>query len=129
MFLYKHFLSTPDEANTDETEDILRNLGYILSSKRGCSHFRPLFGLSDVAFRTPEEAVTQISQEVLENVRLYEPRVRLIRVDEQYDDDGRRASLIVVLRPWSDEPDIHLRVDLQNGSVGLNRAPETAHGG
>lgn len=113
MFLYKHFV---DPSATGEEEDILRNLGFVLSTKRGSGYFLPSFGLSDVTFRTPEEAVTQLTQEIEENVRLYEPRVELVKVHEVYDDDGRKVRLVVALRRRDTKKPLQLVVDIEKGT-------------
>jgi phage baseplate assembly protein W len=118
MFLYKHFMRAPE----DETEDIRRNLGFILSTKRGCGYFLDSFGLSDVAFRTPEEAVTQLSLELEENIRLYEPRVVLVRLNEIYDDDGRRVRLVAILRRRSTQEVLHLTFDLEKRKFDVQPA-------
>ena len=115
MFLYKHFMGT----TVDEEEDIRRNLGFVLSTKRGCGYFLETFGLSDVAFRTPEEAVTLLTREIEENVRLYEPRVELVKVNEVYDDDGKRVRLVVLLRRRSSKEVLRLVVDLERGSFDV----------
>jgi predicted component of type VI protein secretion system len=117
MFLYKHFMRAPE----DETEDIRRNLGFILSTKRGCGYFLESFGLSDVAFRTPEKAVTQLSQELEENIRLYEPRVVLVRLNEVYDDDGR-VRLVATLRRRSTQEVLHLTFDLEKRKFDVQPA-------
>nr|PZN19149.1 MAG: hypothetical protein DIU78_21555 [Pseudomonadota bacterium] len=121
MFLYKHFMG----ARPDEDEDIRRNLGFVLSTKRGCGYFLDSFGLSDMAFRTPEEAVTRLSQELEENIRLYEPRVRLVKINEVYDDDGRRVRLVAILARRASTQELELVIDLENRTFDLRpKGPE-----
>jgi phage baseplate assembly protein W len=107
VFLYKHFVGGKD---TSEVDDIIRNLGYILSSKRGCAYFLQSFGLTDTGFRTTGEMVQTITAEIEENVRLYEQRVELVEVDEEYS--GGRAKLIVNLRVRGHKEKLKLTVDL-----------------
>src|SRR5262249_19227624 len=76
--------------------DITRNLNNVLTTKRGYGYFLENFGLTDAAFRTTEEMVVVLSREIAENIRLYEPRVELIDIDEEYD--GYRPRLVVNLR-------------------------------
>ena len=113
MFLYKHFVGGPE---TSELDDIARNLGFVLRTKRGAGYFLESFGLSDMGFRTPEEMVTTLSAEIAENVRLYEPRVEVVSIDEEQDDDGRRTALVVKLRLRSGDRGLALVVDLAKGT-------------
>jgi len=115
MFLYKHFMGEAP----DEDEDIRRNLGFVLSTKRGCGYFLDSFGLSDVAFRTPEEAVTNLSRELEENIRLFEPRVHLVKINEVYDDEGRRVRLVAILSRRSSSQQLELVVDLETRSFDV----------
>jgi phage baseplate assembly protein W len=115
MFLTKHFLGI----KSDEADDIRRNLGFVLSTKRGSGYFLQNFGLSDVAFRTPEEAVTKLTEELEENIRLYEPRVALVKVNEVYDDDGRRVRLVAVLRRRESRELLKLVVNLESRTFDI----------
>lgn len=110
MFLYKHFVPG---AKLDLLEDIRRNLTHVLGSKRSTGYFRRDFGLSEVGFRTPEEMVTILTQEIRENIRLYEQRVEVVDIDEEYDDDGNRVRLVVQLRLRGAKERLRLIVDLQ----------------
>jgi hypothetical protein len=82
MFLYKNFLGGRDSS---VMEDVIRNLSYVLRTKRGTGYFLEKFGTSDIGFRTPEEMVVALTSEIRENVRLWEPRVEVIDVDEDWD--------------------------------------------
>lgn len=93
-FLYRKFLGGTETL----IEDVARNLGYILTSKRGAAAFLPSFGLTSTGFRTSEEMVNTFREEVLENIRLYEPRVEVLRVEEEYDDDTGRPRLALTIR-------------------------------
>lgn len=110
MFFSKHFLA----AAVDELQDIERNLGFLLSSKRACGYFLENFGLGEMTFRTPEEAVVRLSAEIEENIRLYEPRVELIKIGEVYDDDGR-VKLVVRLRVRTRDEALRLIIDPKDG--------------
>ncbi len=92
--------SSTSTSSTEPTRarwtDIIRNLNNVLTTKRGYGYFLETFGLTDAAFRTTEEMVIVLSREIKENVRLYEPRVELIEIDEEYS-DGQRPRLIVKL--------------------------------
>lgn len=114
MFLYKHFVGGPD---VSEIDDIGRNLGFILSTKRGCSYFLDSFGLTDTGFRTMAEMVTTLTREIEENVRLYEQRVELTGIDERYTDG--RARLIVHLRVREGQEKLTLTVNLADRTFDI----------
>ncbi len=120
MFLYKHFIAGSE---TSELDDVIRNLGFVLRTKRGCGYFIPQFGLSDVGYRTPEELVTSLRAEIAENVRLFEPRVQLLDVDEVYDDDGKRVRLVVNMKLREGSDRLRLVIDLRNNSFDIQ--PDT----
>ncbi len=109
MFLYKNFVGG---GGTSEVEDVIRNLRFILGTKRGAGYFLKTFGLTDVGYRTQEEMVVTLMAEIEENIRLYEPRVELIEIDEEHDEEGGRAGLKVNLRLRSTEEQVRLVVDL-----------------
>jgi len=116
MFLYKHFIGGSE---TSELDDVIRNLGFVLRTKRGCGYFMPQFGLSDVGYRTPEELVTSLRAELAANIRLFEPRVQLLDVDEVYDDDGKRVRLVVNMKLRDGSERLRLVVDLRNNSFDI----------
>lgn len=123
MFLYKHFVGGP---NTSETDDIIRNLGFILTTKRGYGYFQESFGLTDTGYRTTEEMVTTMTREIEENIRLFEPRVELVDIDEEYADD--RARLIVNLRVRDRKDKLMLTVNLSDRSFDIVPVPAKAKG-
>lgn len=115
MFLYKHFVGGP---NVSEMDDIVRNLGLVLSTKRGCGYFLESFGLTDTGFRTTAEMVTTMTREIEENVRLYEQRVELVGIDERYSDG--RARLIVNLRVRDNQEKLTLTVNLADRTFDIS---------
>jgi phage baseplate assembly protein W len=117
MFLYKHFGGGP---HVGEMDDIIRNLGLILSTKRGCGYFLESFGLTDTGFRTTSEMVSTMTREIAENVRLYEPRVELVDIDEKYNEG--RASLVVNLRLRDKKEQLTLTVNLANRTFDIQPA-------
>ena len=120
MFLYKHFVSGQEDS---EIEDIVRNLNFVLKTKRGTGYFLESFGLSDVGFRTPEEMITTLTAELTENIRLYEPRVELVDIDEEHDDEGHRVRLVVNLRMRSAADILQIVVDLKRNVFDVRVAP------
>jgi predicted component of type VI protein secretion system len=93
-FLTRKFLGR------DETllQEVLSNLGHLLSAKRGAASFLRGFGLSETGFRTAEEMLGQLGAEIRENIRLYEPRVEVTEVEEDYEGEDGRLRLVVHCR-------------------------------
>ena len=87
MFLKRKFLGQASAG--DNIQDIVENLRAVLTTKRGCGHFLPEFGLTETGFRTSEEMVVSLSQELRENIKRYEPRVKITEIDDDYDDNGK----------------------------------------
>lgn len=123
MFLYKHFVGGRP---LSELEAVIWNLNHVLRSKRGTGYFLRNFGLSEAGFRTPEEMVTALMAELRENIRLYEPRVELIDIDEDYDDTGARAKLVVGLRMRGAKARLKIVVDLQKNTLDVVPVEEPA---
>ncbi len=119
MFLYKHFVGGPAMS---ESDDVMRNLRVVLGTKRGAGYFLRSFGLTDVGYRTQEEMVVTLTAEIEENIRLYEPRVELLDIDEVYDDNGGRARLEVKLRLRGTEERLELVVDLATKTFDFRAA-------
>jgi len=119
VFLYKHFVPGAD---TSELADITRNLNNILTTKRGYGYFLETFGLTDAAFRTTEEMVLVLTRELNENIRLYEPRVELVDIDEEYS-DGERPRLVVNLRLRDSKTKLKLVVNLGDRSFDIVPVP------
>ena len=114
MFLYKHFIKGHEAT---ELDDVIRNLNYILTTRRGYGYFLENYGLSDTNFRTTEEMVVKLSDEISETIRLYEPRVELLEIDEMYD--GDRPRLVVKLRLREHREKLKLVVDMQTRSFDI----------
>lgn len=125
MFLRKHFLG---EKDVSEVEDVIDNLGNVLRTKRGAGYFLENFGLSDTGYRTSEEMVTGLTAEIRENVRLYEPRVELIDVDDEYDDDGGRVRLVIQMKLRSKDEMIGLYIDLKKNTFEFRAKPKPEGG-
>jgi hypothetical protein len=114
MFLYKHFVGGPP---LSEIDDIGRNLRYIFSSKRGCGYFLESFGLTDTGFRTTGQMVKTIAREIEENIRLYEQRVELLKIDEKYTKG--RARLVVHLRLRDKQEKLMLTVNVADRTFDI----------
>lgn len=101
MFLHRKFLG---DTESSEFDDVVRNVRYILRSRRGAAWFREDFGLRTEGFRTQEQFVTVLSAQIQETLERYEPRLEVVEVDEEHDDDGKvRLVVRCRLKGHSDE--------------------------
>lgn len=82
----------------------MRNVRYILASRRGAAWFRDDFGLTMEGFDTQEQFVTVVTQQLRETLKQYEPRLHIIDVDEEHDRGGK-VRLVVRCRLRSDDKD------------------------
>jgi predicted component of type VI protein secretion system len=119
-FLSRKFLGRQETL----LEEVLRNLHHLLSAKRGAASFLPGFGLSETGFRTAEEMLGQLGAEIRENIRLYEPRVEVTEVEEDYEGESGRLRLVVHCRLRHTAEPLSLLVDPYTRAVGL--APESS---
>ena len=106
-FLYRKFLGGTETP----LEDILRNLGYLLHAKRGSGSFLHEFGLSETGFRTAEEMLLTLSEEIRENLEHFEPRVALVEIEEEYLDDDPRPKLVLHLELKDTQAKLSLVLD------------------
>lgn len=111
-FLYRKFLGGEET----ELESVLRNLRYVLSARRGAASVMPDFGLSALAPRTPEGLYEWMNSEVRQCIARYEPRVEIVALEEDYDDDGR-PNLRLHLRLRSTSEDLRLMLDPRRREV------------
>jgi phage baseplate assembly protein W len=116
MFLRKHFLGGPPHSVLD---DVMENLRWIFSTRRGSGYFLDDFGVSDAGFRTPAEMVVSTTEEIRQNIRLYEPRVEVIDVDEDWDEAGKQSKLIVRLRLRDAKEKLEIVVDMAQRSFDV----------
>ncbi|HEY6880498.1 MAG TPA: GPW/gp25 family protein [Polyangiales bacterium] len=116
MFLRKHFL---DGAQLTVLEDVMQNLNWIFSTRRGSGYFLDDFGVSDVGFRTPSEMVVSMTDEIRQTIRLYEPRVEVVDVDEDWDETTNQPKLILRLRLRERSEKLEVVVDLAKRSFDV----------
>lgn len=114
-FLYRKFLHQPETP----LEDILRNIGYLLRAKRGSGSFLRHFGLTETGFRTAEEMLNTLSQEIKEGFALHEPRVEVTEIEEEYPDDDPRPRLLVHCRLKESQAKLSLLLDPRTREVKL----------
>jgi predicted component of type VI protein secretion system len=98
-------------------EDVRRNVGYLLRAKRGAASFHPLFGLSETGFRTVEEMLGRLSEEIRENLRLFEPRLEILEIEEDHDGPADRPRLVLHCRLKSTRAPLSLIFTPHTGTV------------
>lgn len=92
-FLHRKFLGvteTPRDA-------VLRNLGYLLTAKRGAASLLPGFGLTETGFRSDAERLAGLGAEIRETLSRYEPRVEVLEIDEDPERGSGAPGLVVRL--------------------------------
>ena len=122
MFLHEKFMGVkPGEYS--ERDDVINNLNNIFMTKRGVGSFLRNFGLTETGHKTQAEMITSLTREIKENILLYEPRVELVEVDEDFDDETNRTVLSVHLKIRSDGQPLHFSMDSKLKQLQL--APDT----
>ena len=122
MFLRRKFLKE-SSSNFSEVDDILENLSNVLSTKRGVGSFLRNFGLTETGYRTQNEMLNTLTRELRENILLFEPRVEIVEIDENFDEDTGRSALSVELVVKSTGKPLHFSMDSKLRQLQL--APET----
>lgn len=120
-FLVRRFLGVEETL----LESVLRNLRNLLGAKRGAASFLPGFGLTETGFRTAEEMLSLLTAEIRENIALYEPRVEVTEIEEDYESENGRLRLLVHCRLRSTSEPLSLLVDPRNQAVSLAPKAET----
>lgn len=94
-----------DYANASTIEEIKRNLEFFFSTFEGtCPGDRRLGIDPDIVDSTPPVAEQMLSQDLMEKVPVYEPRVEVDDVSCFYDGDGQLKSVVTII-PNSDYED------------------------
>ena len=114
-FLARRFLGVEETL----LESVMRNLSHLLSAKRGAASFLLGFGLSETGFRTAEEMLSRLTAEIRENITLYEPRVEVTEIEEDYEAENGRLRLLVHCRLKGSLEPLSVRVDPQSRAVSL----------
>ncbi|MEE2902063.1 MAG: GPW/gp25 family protein [Myxococcota bacterium] len=102
---------TNSSKNFSEVDDILENLSNVLSTKRGVGSFLRNFGLTETGYRTQNEMLNTLTRELRENILLFEPRVEIVEIDEDFDDETGRSSLSVELVVKATGQPLHFAMD------------------
>lgn len=124
MFLRRKFLG---EAPVSESEAIEGDLVHLFATRRGTGCFLPNFGFTDTGYRTPTERVERLSAEIRENLRLFEPRLQVVEIDDRYQEDGN-VQLHVHCRVLSTQDRVQLVVGPKGELLKVGAAEHGADG-
>jgi type VI secretion system lysozyme-like protein len=122
MFFSKHFGPSRDQEERGDSEqaDVRRNLEWILTSVRGVTSFLPTLGLSDNVHRPSSGVVAQLRAEVIENIERYEPRLEILAVEEEWDEDAERPRIQIDARLRSSDERLRLSVDTLSRKLSVS---------
>ena len=110
MFLRRVFQGV-DADKEDVLEDIAANLRNIFATKRGCGYFVRNYGFSDLSQGTTDEALAVLGAEIRENIRLFEPRLEILEIEEDYDDTTQKPTIQVRCRVRGADPELNFTID------------------
>jgi type VI secretion system protein len=83
----------------DDIKDIIENLNYVLNTKKGYGSFLPDFGIRDMnEYSSRDQLAAVIMEEVKFNIERYEPRLQLLKISIEKNDDPFRISFKIECR-------------------------------
>lgn len=118
MFLRRKFLN---EVATSERAAIAADIAQVFATRRGSHGVLPYFGFTDTGYRTPAEMIAGLSAEIRQNIALYEPRLGVVEIEDQYLDDGR-VQLCVHCRIRSTDERMQIVMDSQGNLLRIAAA-------
>lgn len=95
----------------ERVRDVVENLDLLLDTKRGVGHVFPDFGFSQSGQWSAEGLITHYTSELRENVARYEPRLEILEIDGEVNDEGW-PELIVEARIREAEGTWRIVIDL-----------------
>jgi type VI secretion system lysozyme-like protein len=91
MGLFRKIIN--NDSDEDIYKDIIDNLNNILNSKRSFSCYLKDYGVNDFShFSAREDIIEAVMKEVAESIDQYEPRVKVITMEEMNDTGPFRMS-------------------------------------
>ena len=84
--------------------------------------------MTETGFRTAEEMLTLMAQEIRENLQLYEPRVEVTEIEEGAEGDSGRPCLVVHCRLRASREPLSITLDPRSRAItlGTQTTPEDA---
>ena len=100
MALFNKFAdSSAPGAKDKDIQDIIENLNFVLNTKRGYGSFLTDFGIRDMnEYSSRDHLAVAIMDEVKYNIEQYEPRLQLVRITAENNDDPFRISFKIECR-------------------------------
>lgn len=123
-FLYRKFLGIEETL----TEDVMRNVGNLLRAKRGAASLLPRFGVTETGIHSAVEMLAQLTQEIRENIALYEPRLEITEIEQDEEGVGGRPRLVMHCLLRASRQPLALVIDPRTRALSLEAAarPEEA---
>ena len=101
-------------------EDLIRNLNWVLNSKKGFSHFVREFGIGDYnAYQNRQKVIETILEEIKKNFQLFEPRVELIDIRQLESDLSYYLKFEIRCRILESDRPIYVIFDSISSHVAL----------
>ncbi len=83
----------------NDIEDIIENLNDVLNTKKGYGSFLPDFGIRDMnEYSSRDQLAAVIMEEVKYNIEHYEPRLQLMKISIEENQDPFRISFKIECR-------------------------------
>ncbi|OPY12633.1 MAG: Gene 25-like lysozyme [Syntrophus sp. PtaB.Bin001] len=100
MALFRKFGDGGSAADKDkDIQDIIENLNYVLNTKKGYGSFLPDFGIRDMnEYSSRDQLAAVIMEEVKFNIERYEPRLQLLKISIEKNNDPFRISFKIECR-------------------------------
>jgi type VI secretion system lysozyme-like protein len=82
-----------------DIKDIIENLNFVLNTKKGYGSFLSDFGIRDMnEYSSRDHLAVAIMEEVKYNIEQYEPRLQLVKISTENNDDPFRISFKIECR-------------------------------
>lgn len=119
-FLYRKFLGIEETL----AEDVVRNVGNLLRARRGAASLLPSFGVTETGIHSAIEMMTQLTQEIRENIALYEPRLEITEIEQDDEGAGGRPRLVLHCLLRATREPLALVVDPRSRALSLKAAAQ-----
>jgi type VI secretion system lysozyme-like protein len=100
MSLFNKFTDYSTAGPKDrDIKDIIENLNYVLNTKKGYGSFLSDFGIRDMnEYSSRDHLAVAIMEEVKYNIEQYEPRLQLVKISTENNNDPFRISFKIECR-------------------------------
>lgn len=100
MALFSKFNNRPSFTDKNNNiQDIIENLNHVLNTKKGYGSFLADFGIRDMnEYSSRDQLAAVIMKEVKFNIERYEPRLQLMKISIEENNDPFRISFKIECR-------------------------------